>query len=165
MHDIGIDQLIDQLVTQPFDIDGAALSVMKQCLFALRRADQAAGTAGNCLTFKLHDGGIAFGAARRHDEYGCINRTHFEDYYGHFRNHVTGATHHHGVSNAQIFPANFVLVMQRGIRYRGAADEHRLQARHRRDRTGAAYLHVDAEQECRRFFSGKLVGNRKPRCA
>jgi hypothetical protein len=46
-----------------------------------------------------------------------------------------------------------------------AADEHRGQARHRRDRAGASDLHADVQHLGQRFFGRELVGHRKARRA
>ena len=48
-------------------------------------------------------------------------------------NHVARAAHDHRVALPDVLAAHLVLVVQRGVHDRRAADEHRLQARHRRD--------------------------------
>ena len=92
-------------------------------------------------------------------------RTAVEQRAHHFGNHVAGAPHDHRVADADILAAHFVFVVQRGIRDRRAADEHRLQPRHRRDRAGAADLHVDRDEFGQRFLRGKFVRQRKTRRA
>jgi len=74
-----------------------------------------------------------------------------------FRDHITGAAHDHGIADAQILARQLVEIVQRGIGHRGAADEHRLQARHRRQRAGAPDLQIDRQQCRQRFFGRKLV--------
>ncbi len=55
---------------------------------------------------------------------------------------------------------DIVLVVQRRIRNDDAADRHRLQPRHRRQRAGAPDLDVDAGDHSHRLFGGKLVRRR-----
>ena len=61
----------------------------------------------------------------------------------HFGDHVAAALDHHRVADLQAQPLDFVFVVQRGARNRDAAHLHRLQMRHRRERAGAAHLHLD----------------------
>ncbi len=79
----------------------------------------------------------------------------------HFGNHVAGPAHDHGIADADVLAPHFVLVVQRGIGDRHPADEYRLQARHRRDRPGAAHLYVNAQYFGQRFLGRKFVRHRK----
>ena len=51
-----------------------------------------------------------------------------------------------GVADAHVLAPDLVLVVQRRVGHRDAADEHRLEPRDRRDRAGAADLHADVEE-------------------
>ena len=61
MNQAAIDQLIDQLVAQPFDVHRAAPGEMKQRLLALGRAIQAAGATRHRLAFQPHHMRAALG--------------------------------------------------------------------------------------------------------
>ena len=66
------------------------------------------------------------------------------------RDHVAGALHDHRVALAHILARDLVLIVQRRIGDDDAADRHRLQPRHRRQRACAAHLDVDLLQHRRR---------------
>ena len=79
------------------------------------------------------------------------------------RNHVSGAAHDHRVADPDVLAAHLVLVVQRGVGHRHAADEYRLQPGHRRDGAGTSHLHVDADDLRRHLLRRKLVRYREPR--
>ncbi len=64
-----------------------------------------------------------------------------------------------------VLAADLVLVVQRRVGDGRAADEHRRQPRDRRDRAGAADLHVDARAPRRHLLRRKLVRDRPARLA
>ena len=70
---------------------------------------------------------------------------------------VARAPHDHGVALPDVLAADLVLVVQGRVRHGRAADEHGLQARHRRERPGAAHLDVDVLDLGGRFLGGELV--------
>ena len=82
-----------------------------------------------------------------------------------FRNHVAGAAHDDRVADAHVLAPQLALVVQRGVGHRHAADEHRLQPRHRRQRAGAADLHLDAEHLGGLLLGRVLVREREARRA
>ena len=57
---------------------------------------------------------------------------------------VAGAAHDHRVPDAHVLALHLVDVVQRDVAHGDAADEHRLQARHRGQRPGAPDLELDA---------------------
>jgi len=77
----------------------------------------------------------------------CIRRAPVDDRADDLGNHVAGAAHDHGVADAHVLAVDLVLVVQGRVAHRGAADEHRLQLRDRRQLAGAADLHVDVQQQ------------------
>ena len=83
----------------------------------------------------------------------------------HLRDHVPGAAHDHRVPGAHVLALHLVDVVQRDVAHRHAADEHRLQARHGRQRPGAPHLELDAAHHGEHFIGGKLVRDRPARCA
>ena len=58
-----------------------------------------------------------------------------------------------------------VLIVQRGVGHDDAADRHRFEPRHRRQRSGAAHLDVDAVQHGHRLLGRKFVRRRPARAA
>ena len=117
------------------------------------------------LVGQPHDGRAAFRTARRHDEHARVARPLVEHHADDLRDHVARAAHDDGVADAHVAPADLVLVVQRHVGHRRAADEHRLEARDRRDRAGATDLHVDGEQPRGHLLRRKLVRDRPARLA
>ena len=76
-----------------------------------------------------------------------VHRTLFQHHADNLRNHVAGALHDHRVANAHILARNFVLIVQRRIGDDDAADRHRIEPRHRRQRAGAPDLDFDVAQD------------------
>ena len=161
VHQIVFDELINQLVPEALDVHGAALRKVQQRLFALCRTVQPASTTSNRLPLQSHNGGIALRAARRHDKPDRVNGAIGEHHRRDLRDDIARTPDHNGVANLEVLAPQFVLVMQGRIRYRGAADKHRLQSCNGCDRAGAPDLHVDAKQHGGGFLGGKLVGNGK----
>ena len=83
----------------------------------------------------------------------------------HFRNHIAGAAHHHGVAHAHVLALHFVFVVQRGVGDGDAANKHRAQPRHRGQRASAAHLHVDGFHHGQRFLRRVFVRHRPARLA
>ena len=78
-----------------------------------------------------------------------------------FRDDHARLAHNHGVADANVFAADFVLVMQSGARNRGALHEDRFEFRDRREHAGAPHLHGDGLQHgfCRRNPRHGLVND------
>ncbi len=165
LHPVAIDQLIHQLLAEALDVQRAARSEVQNGLLALRRAVEAAGAARNGLVGQAHDAGAAHRAMHRHDEFALAAVALFGQEGNDFGDDVAGATHDHRVADADVLAPHFVLVVQRGIGHGDAADEDRLEARHRRDRPGAADLHLDVENLGDFFLRRVLVGDGEARCA
>ena len=60
-----------------------------------------------------------------------------------FRDDHAGLADDHGVADADVFAADFVLVVERGARNRGALHEDRFKFSHGREHAGAPDLHGD----------------------
>ena len=129
----------------------------------MRRADQTAGTARNGLTFQLHNRGIAFWTAHRHDETRRVYGPLCKDHGGDLRNDIARASHHHRIADTQILATNFIFIVQRRVGYGGAAHEHRLQSGDGGNGAGAANLHVDTKQDGGGLLGRKLVGDGEAR--
>ncbi len=77
--------------------------------------------------------------------------------------HITGATHDHGVADADVFALHLVHVVQRGVADGDSADEHGFQTSYGRQRPGPAHLKLHAAHDRQLFLRGKLVSDRPPR--
>ncbi len=168
--DAAIHQLLHQLVAQTFDVQRAAAGKMQQGLLALRRAEQAAGAAPVRFAFLAHDRAAAYRAVtvqqpEQIEWLARVRRALVEHHTHHFRDHVARAAHDHGVADAHILAPRLVLVVQRRIADRRAADENRLQFRHRRKLAGAPDLDVDAAHHGHLFFRREFVRHRPARLA
>src|SRR6185369_818186 len=123
----GVDQLIDQLVAETLDVHRSSAGKVQQRALALRRTDEAARAARDRLVGQPHDRGAAFGTLGGHHELPRPGRTLVGQYAGDFRNDVAGTAHNDGVADADVLAPDLVLVMQRSVGYRDAADEYGLQ--------------------------------------
>ena len=83
----------------------------------------------------------------------------------HLRNDIPRPLHDHRVADADIFPGDLILVVQRGVRHHDTTDRDRLQPRHRRQGTRTADLDVDAFENCRGLFGRELVSQAPARAA
>src|SRR5947209_880784 len=164
-HQLALDQLIDELLAQALDVHRPAARKVQQRALALRLAIEAAGTARRRFAGDTHRRPAADRASARHPEAlpgqprpGLAHRHHLG-------NDVARAPDHHRVSYPYVLAAQLVLVMQRRAAYRDAADEHRLQLRHRRERAGAPDLHLDRLHLGDLFLWRVLVRDRPARLA
>ncbi|MNI36502.1 hypothetical protein D3C73_905530 [compost metagenome] len=138
---------------------------MPQGLLALGAAEQAARAAGNGFVFKPFNGRATHRAGRGHDEFLRVVGALFKHRAQHFGDDVTGPAHDDRIALAHVLAADFVFVMQRRVGDGHAAHEYGLQARHRGDGTGAAYLDFDVQQRRGGFLGGELMGQGEARCA
>ena len=148
-----VDELLDELVAHAFDVERAPAREMQQCLLALRRADEAAFAARDGLAFEAHDRRAALGTRLRQVPGTRARGPPLGQRAHDLRDHVAGAAHDDRVADPQVAPADLVLVVQRDVGDRRAADEHGFESRDRRDRAGAADLHVDRDEPCRHFLA------------
>ena len=137
-----LDELLDQLVAQPLDVHRAARGEMPQrlCRCAGRRARRSSARRPRprrASTCEPQTGQRAGSSTRRASARAPL-RHHAHD----LGNHVARAAHDHGVADPHVLARELVHVVQRRVADRDAADEHRLQARDRRQRAGAADLEL-----------------------
>src|SRR5699024_1336789 len=105
---------------------------MFQCAATLGRTDQTASAAGHGFALGPLDGGAANRTlCGQFDGPGAHAIRLFLGDTSDFGNDVTGTAHDDTGAYAYTLALYFVHVVQSGIRYRDAADEHRLQMRHR----------------------------------
>jgi len=156
-HDPCVHQLVDQLVSQALDLDGAALREVQDRLLALGAAEQATGAAVVCLALLPHCGGTAHRAAAWHAERLRRADALVGQHAHHLGDHVTGPAHDHRIADAHILATGLVLVVQRGIGDGHAAHEYRRQLGHRREFAGAPDLHVDAQHRRELLLGWVLV--------
>ena len=124
-----------------------------------------AGAARHRLTFEALHARAAHRAAFRHHEFPCIRRPPLHHDRDHLRDHVAGPPHDNRVADQDVLATHLVLVVQRRVGDRHPADEHRLQSRHRRQRAGAADLHLDVQDFRHGFLGRKFVRDREARRA
>ena len=160
-----IDQLVDDLVAQPFHVHRAAAGVVQQRLLALRAAEQAAAATVVDAALLAQHGAAAHRAGARHAEVGHVGRPGSGHAADHLGDHVAGAAHDDLVAHAHALAPQLEHVVQRRVAHRGAAHEHGLQLGHRRQLAGAADLDVDAAQRGGLLLRRVLVRHRPARLA
>ncbi len=138
---------------------------MQDGLLALRGAEQAAGAACIRFAFLAHHMAAAYRTGRRHHESTRMRRAPLRQHADHFRDHIARTAHDHRVADMHVLAAYLVLVVQRGVANRGAADEHRLQLGHRRELAGAADLYLDVAHDGELLFRREFVRHRPARFA
>ena len=145
--EVGVDQLFDQLVAKAFDLDCTTRRKVQYRFFALGCTKEAAGTAIVDFVLFPHRVRTANGALARHRENqaalrfrqcGAVGRQSDD-----FGNHIAGAAHDHRVADTHILASRFVLVVQRGVGHRDAADKYWRQLGHRRQLAGSPHLDLD----------------------
>ena len=72
------------------------------------------------------------------------------------RDHVARPAHDDRIADAHVLARELVHVVQRGVADRHAADEHRLEPRHRRQRAGATDLELDVAHHVVSSCAGNL---------
>ena len=162
---LAFDQLVDQLFAETLDVHRAALREMQDRKLALRRAEQSAGAAVVDLAFLAHGLRAADGTVARHREDLRMRR----------RLSGTTATTSGITSPARrtitVSPMRTSLrrasssLCKRGIGDRHAADENRLQLRHRRQLAGTADLDLDRRHGRELLLRRELVRDSPARFA
>jgi hypothetical protein len=157
------NQLFDELLAHAFDVHRAPADEMLERLLALGAAVEASRAARRRLAFEPHDRRLAYRAFLRHHEtvfpaprpLGWTRTT----------SGITSPARrtHDRVARPHVLAPQVVLVVQRGIGHRDAADLHRLQARHRRQHASAADLDLDLQHFRGLLLCRVLVRDREPR--
>ena len=88
-------------------------------------------------------GVAALGAPLRHGERPLPGRARHLHALDDVRDDVTGAHDQDAVADPHVLAGQILAIVERGARHRHAADLHRGQHRHRRDRPGASHLDDD----------------------
>ena len=163
LHEIGVHQLLHQPLAETLDIEGAARGEVAQPLLALRAATIAAGTTRHCgFGITLH-GRAADRTVAGQTHFARVGRPAVEQHPRHFGDHVACAPYHDRIADAQSLALDLVDVVQGRIADGHAADEHRFETRHRRERTGASDLESDLAHHGKRLVGGEFVGDRPTR--
>ncbi len=178
-----LEEEVDLLCAQPFDVIGTARDEMLQVFGCLRTADEAAGAAGDrielagLLVLLAHRMTAADRAFLRKLIGLGIRRPLFHDHVENLRDDVAGTLHDDRVADADVVivfadplagiadALDIILVMQRRVGNDHAADGDRGQSRHRCQRAGAADLDVDILDRRERLLGGEFVGRRPARRA
>ncbi len=180
---LALEEEIDLLGAETLDIEGVARNEVLQVLGRLRSADEAAGAAGDGIELA----GLLVALPHRMRP---ANRTRFRKHIGlrsrrpllhyhveHLRDDVARPLNDDGIADADVViiladalagiadALDVILVVQRRIGDDDAADGHRRQPRHRRQRAGAADLDVDVFNGRERLLGRELVRCRPARAA
>ena len=156
-HDLRVHQLVHQLFTQAFDVHGAALGEVQHGLFALGRAEQAAGAAVVHFFRFTHHSAATDGASAGHTEVVHVACTWLFHDTDHLWNHIPCPANDGRVTHPHAFAAQLEQVVQCGIRNGHTAHKHGRKPRHGCQLAGAAYLHVDAGDSGDLFLRGVFV--------
>ena len=155
LHDSAVHQLIYQGVAHAIDVHDAARREVEDRFLQPRRTI-GVDAAASGFSLLAHHLAAADRAFRRHVERLPVRALGADAH--HLRDHVARTLHHHFIADLQSEPLDFIFVMQRGAGDRDAADFHRFQTRHRSERAGAAYLHLNGFDRgdglARRVFVG-----------
>ena len=160
---VALHELVHQLVAEALDVHCTARREVLELLAPLRRAGASAGAARHGLLLLAHHRRPADRAARgkrdQRRELAPDLDPAFGQHAHHLRDDVPGAADHDGIPDAHILAGQLVHVVKRCVADRHAADEHRLETRHRRQSAGAPHLKLDAADRREGLLGGKLVGD------
>ncbi len=162
---------LDLFFAEPVDVEGAAGDEMLEVLDGLIGAGEFAAAARDgaflaCRRFLAHHVGVQMTRAflRKFVGLGAA-RAVFHNDAQHLRNDVAGALDAHRIADADVEPRDLVEIMQRRVLDHDAADRHRFELGHRRERAGAADLDLDVLDDGQRLLGGKFVRDRPARRA
>ncbi len=165
LHQPLVYQLLDNLVAKAVHIHGATGGKVLDRLLALRLAEQAAGAAGNGLSFQPLYCRATHRALGREENFPRINRA-LCLYHGHdLRDHVSCPAHDHGIADHYAKALDLVGVVQSGIGDSHAADKHRFELGHRRHGASTTNLKLDILKQGHLLLRRELVGGRPARRA
>src|SRR5579872_4154412 len=139
LHHPGFNQLADQLVAEAVDIHAALGGEVANRLAHSRRAIDVYAKVAD-LALLVHDRAAAIRAMRRHLELARTRLALLGHAYD-VGNHVAGALDQHGIALAHVLAADFVEVVERGVRNRHAGERHRLELCNRGERTDPPDVH------------------------
>ena len=164
-HHAGVDELVDDLLAEPLDVERAPAGEMEDRELALRGAEQAAAAAVIDAALLARDAAAAHRAFARHAEIRNVAVARTIDPADHFGDDIAGAPDDHRVADAHVLAPHLEQVVQRRVRDRRAADEHRLELGDRRQLAGAADLDLDRVQQRRLLLRRVLLRHRPARLA
>src|SRR5690606_27087725 len=143
----GLDQLIDELLAEAVDVEGAATREMPQVVLELGRTVEVR-AARDRLALESHRLGVADGATRRqeraHERVALGDRLPppVESDADDLRDDVARPLDHDAVPDPDVLAVELVLVVERRARNRDAADADRAQPRDGGDRARTADLEL-----------------------
>ncbi len=165
LHEPLVDELVDDLLAEAFDVERAPAGEMEDRELALRGAEEAAAAAVVDAALLAHDAAAAHRARRGHAEIGDVARALLRHPADDLGDDVAGAPDDDLVADAHAFPAHLEQVVQRRVRHRRSADEHRLELGDRRELAGAADLDLDRDETRRLLLRRVLLRDRPARLA
>ena len=155
-------QLFDLLFPQPFQVQAALPCEIDEPLQLLRRALPVHTAGDRRLRLPLQPL-RAFRALLGEDDRPLRAVAPGRDGLDDLRDDVAGPLDKHRVADAQILPADLVLVVQGRTPDHGAGDLHWREQGHRGDRPGAAHLELDRFDDRGRLHRRELPGDRPAR--
>ena len=158
-----IDQLVDQLVSQAFDIHCLARRKMANHRLQLRTASHAANTADHRLTLLTRHIGSAVRTLTRESDRRAL-RARARRTALHYRydlgNHITCSANDNRIAHLNAKALNLIGIVERGITDGHAPHKHGLETSNRRNRPRATHLEIDAQQLSTYLLGRKLASNR-----
>ena len=143
------DQLVDELLTQSFDVHGIARTEKLQAFLKLRGTGNA-DAAVRRLAFFADKQPSRKPDTLRHAKMFFLAGALFLDHFDDIRDDVAGALDDHRVADANVLTGDFIHVVQRSAFYHDAADRDGLEASDRRQSAGASDLGLNIENaRCR----------------
>ncbi len=158
----GRHELVDELLAEPLDVHGAPAAEVPQGLPHDGRAGRV-DAAQHHLAFLAHRGVAADRTVRGHDERRRAVGPLLEHDPDDFRNDVAAFLDDDRVADPDVLARQVLVVVERGLLDRGAAELNRVEERHRRHGPGAAHVEPDLADHRRRLLGRVLVGERPAR--
>ncbi len=159
-----VDQLIDEFLAQPPDVHGAAGAEELEALFELGRTRETDAAVGGFALLSINRG-AADGAALGHSKFLFLPAPLFLDHLYDVGNDVPGSLHHDRVANADVFPFDFIHVVQRRALDDNAANGDGFQAGYGSQGSGAPHLGLDIEDARSRLAGFEFISDRPARRA
>ncbi len=165
VHAPAVHQGRDELVPQAVDVHGAPRGKVAQGFLALGRAGELATAAGDGLALGPHHRRATFRTLGRQGHLDGIIRPLLDHHPHHFGNHIPGAAHDHGVTDAHVLAAQLIEVVQADIADDDPAHRDGRETRHGRDGAGAPHLEGHRQHPRDGLLGGIFVGQRPARGA
>src|SRR4029077_5355538 len=172
-HRIALDELLDELVAEPLDVERPAAREVAERLLTLRTAYETSGAPSHRLASRSQHPRSAHRTVLGELHRLGTGRALVKHDAHHLRDHITRAAHHHRVADTHVLALHLIYVVERHAAHRHTAHEYRLpaaprppahesrlEARHRCQCPGAPDLEADVLHDGERFIGRELVRDR-----